>query len=97
MICVCKVFRYTAKELDEACTIADVSCVRLYYYGARYLDAKYSRWLSADPAVGDYMSGSFAGGDIYNSVNFNLYHYAGNNPIKYTDPTGQWIKNEDGS
>ena len=44
-----------AKEQDEARTIAGVSCVGLYYYGARYLDAKYSRWLSADPAVSDYI------------------------------------------
>ena len=28
----------------------------LYYYGARYLDPKYSRWLSGDPAVGEYIS-----------------------------------------
>ena len=36
------------------------------------------------------MSGSNAGaGGIYNQVNFNLYHYAGNNPVKYTDPDGK--------
>ena len=26
-----------------------------------------------------------------------MYHYAGNNPVKYTDPTGRWIDNEDGT
>ena len=74
----------------------------LYYYGARYLDAKYSRWLSIDPAVSDYVSGTSAGeGGIYNTVNFSLYHYAGNNPVKYTDPTGMslddWQDNGDGT
>ena len=53
------------------------------------MDAKYSRWLSTDPAVGEYINGSSAGGGIYNTVNFSLYHYAGNNPVKYTDPDGR--------
>ena len=59
-------YKFTAKEQDEE--------TGLYYDGARYLDAKYSRWMSADPAVGEYMSGSSAGGRIYNTVNFSLYH-----------------------
>ena len=75
-------FKFTGKERDEE--------TGLYYYGARYLDPKTSRWLSTDPALSDYMAGSNAGaGGIYNQVNFNLYHYAGNNPIKYTDPDGK--------
>ena len=62
----------------------------LYYYGARYLDPKYSRWLSGDPAITDYMAGTSAGeGGIYNTVNLHVYHYAGNNPVKYTDPDGR--------
>ena len=74
-------FRFTGKELDEE--------TGLYYYGARYLDPKYSRWLSGDPAITDYMAGTSAGeGGIYNTVNFNVYHYGGNNPIKYVDPDG---------
>ena len=77
-------YRFTGKEIDEE--------TGLYYYGARYLDPRYSRWLSADPALSEYMSGSKTGmGGAYNSVNLNLYHYAGNNPIKYTDPDGNSI------
>jgi RHS repeat-associated protein len=87
-------FRFTGKELDEE--------TGLYYYGARYLDPRVSRWLSADPAVGEYIpeapvddearrrNGNLPGmGGIYNLVNLHLYHYAGNNPVKYTDPDGK--------
>ena len=74
-------FRFTGKEMDEE--------TGLYYYGARYLDPKYSRWLSGDPALGEYIpsagadSSKLAGmGGVYNTVNLHLYHYSGNNPIK---------------
>ena len=70
----------------------------LYYYGARYLDPKYSRWLSGDPALGEYIpaagadTSKLAGmGGVYNTVNLHLYHYAGNNPVKYMDPDGKVI------
>ena len=90
--------------MDEARTIAGVSCVGFYYYGARYLDPKYSRWISTDPALGEYIpqapisdearkhNQNLPGmGGIYNTINSNLYHYAGNNPVKYTDPTGNEV------
>jgi uncharacterized protein RhaS with RHS repeats len=73
-----------------------------YYYGARYLDPKTSRWISGDPAIGEYIPGAPVndevkkqnqnlpgGGGIFNLVNLHVYHYAGNNPVKYVDPDGR--------
>jgi RHS repeat-associated protein len=85
---------HTGKERDKE--------TGLYYYGARYLDSKTSRWLSGDPAMGEYIpeapvddearkhNGNLPGmGGVFNYVNLHVYHYAGNNPVKYTDPDGR--------
>jgi RHS repeat-associated protein len=87
-------YRFTGKELDEE--------TGFYYYGARYLDPRTSRWISGDPAMGEYIpsapvneeakkrNGNLPGmGGVYNVINLHTYHYAGNNPLKYTDPDGE--------
>jgi RHS repeat-associated protein len=40
-------FRFTGKERDSE--------TGLYYYGARYLNPQTGMWLSADPAMGEYI------------------------------------------
>lgn len=51
-----------------------------------------------DPALGDYIptrgadASKLAGlGGVYNTVNLHLYHYSGNNPVKYIDPDGKVV------
>jgi RHS repeat-associated protein len=74
-------YLFTGKELDEE--------TGLYYFGARYYDARTSVWQSVDPIVGKYLSGLPAGG-VYRSVNLSLYSYVSLNPTKYKDPDGLW-------
>ncbi len=81
-------YRYTAKEYDPE--------TGLYYFGARYYDARLGRWVSVDPILSKYLptgnkkrDSNLPGmGGVFNSINLNLYHYSGNNPVIYVDPDG---------
>ena len=50
----------------------------LLYYGARYYNPRLKRWTQADPVIQD----------AYDPQTLNHYSYVKNNPMKYTDPTG---------
>ena len=89
-------YKFTGKEMDSE--------TGLYYYGSRYLDPQTSVWLSTDPALGDYLptagadNSSLPGmGGVFNTTNCHLYHYAGNNPVRYVDPDGRIKKDAQGN
>ena len=53
----------------------------LYYLQSRYYNPQWGRFLNADGYVN-------ANGDL---VGFNMYAYCSNNPVMYTDPTGESV------
>src|SRR5262249_18172563 len=55
--------------------------------GARYLEPRFSKWISTDPALGDYLAGKTAGG-LSAPVNFSPYVYGRNSPVVYVDADG---------
>ena len=60
-------YLFNGKELDEE--------TGLYYYGARYYDARTSIFSTIDPMADKYPM-------------ISPYAYAFNNPLRYIDPTG---------
>jgi len=67
--------RFTGHYLDDE--------TGLYYFGARYYSAELGRFCSAD--------GLFVGSPeecVGSPLECGLYWYAGNNPLKYVDPSG---------
>jgi len=60
----------------------------LYYFGARYYDARTSVWASVDPILASYLGGKGSMGGVYNSFNLGLYSYSHLNPVKFVDPDG---------
>jgi RHS repeat-associated protein len=89
---------FTGKILDEE--------TQLYYYGARYYDARTSVWQSVDPAFrrGEYFptgnrenDANLPGGGLFNSINLAAYTYSYQNPVKLVDPDGRLARKKNGS
>ena len=86
--------RFTDQELDPE--------TGLYAFPARNYDPRTSRWLSADPALEEYLpiaptsdeardhNQNLPAGGVFNPTNLTAYHYTNNNPLKYVDPAGEF-------
>ncbi len=73
-------FRFAGELLSGAAG----SLPGLYYIGARWMDPELGRWLSLDPELGKLSA----------PQTMNRYVYCVDNPLKFTDPTGEgfWDK-----
>lgn len=58
----------------------------LYYLRARYYD----------PSIGRFINEDTYEGEVKNPLSLNLYTYVHNNPLIYSDPTGNWCTSSDG-
>ncbi len=69
-------FQYTGQRREK--DLGPAGGEGLYYYGARWYDPAVGRFVSADTIIPD----------IYNSIDWDHYSYARNNPARFTDPNG---------
>ena len=65
-------YKYTDQEQDDT---------GLYYYGARYYDSSFARFLAADSLLPD----------LIDSQQLNRFAYARSNPVRFVDPSGHFI------
>ncbi|MCK4644580.1 RHS repeat protein [bacterium] len=72
-------YGYTGKPLDKE--------TGLYYYGARYYNPQWGRWVSRDLFVENIMR----------SQSLNRMIYVENNPLANIDPNGYWTMSLQGS
>ena len=75
-------YMFTGKEKDPE--------TGLYYFGARYLDTRTSRWIGCDPLGPELANPGREGYSVLEGTNW--YGYCSNNPINYSDPTGLEVK-----
>lgn len=81
-------FLFTGKELDEE--------TGLVYFGARYYEPRWARWLGVDPALGDFVDQGGRGDGplrrhIFVPASLSLFSHANQNPIVLKDPDGRWV------
>jgi len=75
--------KFTGKEKDDE--------TGLMFYGARYYDSAIGRFVSYDPMLLDEGSKPLTA-NLQNPQALNPYTYALNNPVRYTDETGEYQK-----
>lgn len=75
---------YTNHQMDGTASSSD----SLIYMNARYQKPDYGVFISSDPVT--QTSGPDSQAYLHNPQNLNAYAYVRNNPIMYTDPTGQF-------
>jgi RHS repeat-associated protein len=73
---------FHGKELDRATNFSS--------FGARYYSRDLGTWLSPDPAMAGYLTGSPNGG-VYAQANLASFTYAHNRPTFANDPDGRWV------
>ncbi|MBU7010470.1 MAG: RHS repeat protein, partial [Theionarchaea archaeon] len=89
-----KSYQYSGSEESYLFTGKERDLTGLYYFGARYYDPETGRFLARDPYTflpDDPRTGASTEERaqwLMNPQRFDRFSYAGNNPLKYKDPTG---------